>query len=800
MRRLFVAALLFFASLLPAQVTFEGPITIEAGQSGNLVVKGKKKPDVLQPVNPPPAEGSCGFLTSATLPSGTVGESYSVQLAPDASCLLPLADYAIQDLTGVTTWTAVGGATPDFNETFSEPAPCALVETTTGGPTDWPLTGGSTIVSTGPLGSICQLSKADGTTHVITGLGALSRLTVKGTFRRPTGAPGNIVFAMMDASQNTLGFVRVNSTTFNLEVRSTGGTDVNLVTASAVDTTYTVEFDCVQSDSPGSSFCRASINGGAFSANATGTWTAKIDGVRLGAAGTGTGDDWAHGPITMCHAGAFLDGFCAGGAPDQWSATSAQPNAVRLCDSSPCAITDRMDPSDWSWVAGTLTIESAVDPDTRIVEIEDLPFAGGSLSSTGLLSGTPTTDATYTPLVRITDALGNFSEREFSVTIAAEPPPQPPATTTYYVAPSGDNSRSCTTAENIATPKQTINNALACLQPGEALDIRAGTYVEAFASGSIPSGTDWDSPVILQGHTGETVTIRPSGGAEVMRFGNQQYIILDNLVIDGVNVTLDAIKITVGSGIAAHHIRIQNSTVKNAAGSGISLQNGVHHCEFLNLLVDDNGTNSFTHGYYISDAHSNLIDNNIIEDNFGYGGKFDCAATDCVVEPHSNILRNSIIRRNSLDGSRFGWVINTGENNQIYNNVFHENAGGVQITNGGFGNEVDNNTFWNNNAGSNSFNQNCLRVFQSTGSFFRNNICYQHDNGSVVIESGASITQSNNLLGTNPLFDNAAGGDFQVQAGSPAIDAGLTIPAITEDFDGVARPQGAAYDIGAYEQ
>jgi hypothetical protein len=43
------------------------------------------------------------------------------------------------------------------------------------------------------------------------------------------------------------------------------------------------------------------------------------------------------------------------------------------------------------------------------------------------------------------------------------------------------------------------------------------------------------------------------------------------------------------------------------------------------------------------------------------------------------------------------------------------------------------------------------------------------------------------------------GADFHLQSDSPAIDAGLSIPSLLSDFDGVPRPQGLAYDIGAYE-
>ena len=36
--------------------------------------------------------------------------------------------------------------------------------------------------------------------------------------------------------------------------------------------------------------------------------------------------------------------------------------------------------------------------------------------------------------------------------------------------------------------------------------------------------------------------------------------------------------------------------------------------------------------------------------------------------------------------------------------------------------------------------------------------------------------------------------------GSPAINAGVTLSTVTTDFDGVSRPQGGVYDIGAYER
>ena len=45
---------------------------------------------------------------------------------------------------------------------------------------------------------------------------------------------------------------------------------------------------------------------------------------------------------------------------------------------------------------------------------------------------------------------------------------------------------------------------------------------------------------------------------------------------------------------------------------------------------------------------------------------------------------------------------------------------------------------------------------------------------------------------------NAANADFQLGAGSPAINAGIRIALVTTDFAGISRQSGGGYDIGAY--
>jgi hypothetical protein len=50
----------------------------------------------------------------------------------------------------------------------------------------------------------------------------------------------------------------------------------------------------------------------------------------------------------------------------------------------------------------------------------------------------------------------------------------------------------------------------------------------------------------------------------------------------------------------------------------------------------------------------------------------------------------------------------------------------------------------------------------------------------------------------NPLFVNSPL-DLHITFGSPAMDNGITLPGFSTDHDGVTRPQGPAWDIGAYE-
>lgn len=96
-----------------------------------------------------------------------------------------------------------------------------------------------------------------------------------------------------------------------------------------------------------------------------------------------------------------------------------------------------------------------------------------------------------------------------------------------------------------------------------------------------------------------------------------------------------------------------------------------------------------------------------------------------------------------------------------------------------------------------------------------NNICYDTNGyllsdecNTVATCSGASNIFYGNVDGmpayfssninSDPLF--VVAGDYSLQSGSPAVDAGADLSAVfTDDIMGVTRPESTAYDIGAFE-
>lgn len=319
--------------------------------------------------------------------------------------------------------------------------------------------------------------------------------------------------------------------------------------------------------------------------------------------------------------------------------------------------------------------------------------------------------------------------------------------------------------------------------------IQGGIYSEEITGNSIPSGGGEGSRTVVRGATNETVEIRPPAVDSGVTIGpNRTYITLDNLVIDGTDLAGWALQLG-GDDANTHHIRVQNTEVRNTRySSGIIFRPSSHtdqtFFELINVNAHNNGWDCYEkpgnlcHGGYMGSSN-NTIDGGSYHDHpYGHGIQFYSGGS----AGNDNVVKNAKFFNNGTQGLG----VYPGNNNQVYNNILYSNGGsGLRIL--GSNILIYNNTFYSNR----NEDINCSGITSAT---IRNNIFYN----SPTQISGCSVTQSNNLT-TNPSFVNGEAGNFHLQSNSPAIDAGVTIGGILTDADGISRPQGGEYDIGAYE-
>ncbi len=374
----------------------------------------------------------------------------------------------------------------------------------------------------------------------------------------------------------------------------------------------------------------------------------------------------------------------------------------------------------------------------------------------------------------------------------------------FYTSTSGSDSNSGTSS----SPFRTINKGVSILHAGDTLFVKAGTYAEQL-SDSIPSGTSWTNAVTIKANPGDIVTIKPPSSAmRVVTFAyGEKYIIIDDFIMDGANMSSDVIKFQNNSGSAsANHIRISNSEVMNGANMGIliaaddSVPIQADFNEFINLKVHNNGkgdtTGNHLHGMYIQ-TNNNLVDGGSYYSNASHGIQVDSCHG---VNGNNNIFRNLKLHDNGTTSgtgnpaNSIGIGIYCGNNNLVYNVVAWNNGGNFQA------NWLPQNTKFYNDVGYKNFSSNYGNFFigsGANGTLIKNSIGFQGAGSNFVNNAGA--TSQNNLFGVDPLFVDAANANFALKSGSPAIDAGQALSEVTTDINGVTRPQGGVYDIGAYE-
>jgi CSLREA domain-containing protein len=300
----------------------------------------------------------------------------------------------------------------------------------------------------------------------------------------------------------------------------------------------------------------------------------------------------------------------------------------------------------------------------------------------------------------------------------------------------------------------------------------------------------------------DTINFDPSLSGQTITLGSQLPAVTDGagLVIDGgsAKITVSGNN-TVGvfevgtSTISGAKLTLNNLTVANGRallGAGI-LNNSSNTLKVNNSTLS--GNTAYTEGQSggvgggIDNSGALTVRNSTISDNSASnaGGIFNNPSGTLTVS-------NSTVSGNSANF--VGGIYNEGtltvRNSTISNNTGFIETGGIYESGT---NTTLKNTIVANNLGANNLpsGEDCSGTITNGG--------YNLDSGT----SCGFTTQNNSLSSTDPILGPLAdnGGPTKTHAlleGSPAIDKGNSFGATT-DQRGVARPQGAAPDIGSFE-
>lgn len=335
-------------------------------------------------------------------------------------------------------------------------------------------------------------------------------------------------------------------------------------------------------------------------------------------------------------------------------------------------------------------------------------------------------------------------------------------------------------AGDSAHPFQTIQHAADLVNPGDVVVVRNGVYTGGNAIFDVARGGTARNPVVFRAAN---------------RWG---------AVLDGRNNTSED-----GVHVSASFVRIEGFEIKGVFHDGIIPSSGIIELQIVGNNIHDVGRYCETGSIGLSAigvANDNVvIEQNLIHDIGRYAdGENGCSQPNDYWQNHDHGVyvssgTNVIIRNNVFYNIARGWAIHCypGPISQVYiaNNTFafpnpyrdgHIIVGAALTTAA-----IVNNIFYQPQTAGVAFD-----VATTSAVTVEYNLTM---GGTVSTGSGPGVTFSHNIDNVDPMLANAPAFDFQLVATSPAIDAGVTLPYVSNDFLGTSRPQGVAYDIGAFE-
>jgi uncharacterized repeat protein (TIGR02059 family) len=405
----------------------------------------------------------------------------------------------------------------------------------------------------------------------------------------------------------------------------------------------------------------------------------------------------------------------------------------------------------------------------------------------------PSTAGTYAFQWRMRHTTTEFGAQSTSQAIVVS---NPAPSSAFFVSTTGSD----TNAGTQVAPFRTLAKAFSVVQPSGSVQIRGGTYLEGVVN-NCPGGTSWTNMVTVQAYQNEPVNLRPNVGSNFviwLQGAVRQYIQFRDLVLDGVNVEFNVVKLDRPSAgtDTAHHIRLYNCELKNSKFTSILTTFPSDGNEFQKLSIHNCGKTIdaeglYSYAFYIKGS-SNIIEDCDIYDQ-GSSGIQIFSTTGASEPPNSNIIRRCKVHNNCVlstaQGRGAGITVASGTGNLVYNNLIYVNFRGISCS------FTTANKFYNNTIASNPD----IGLYLEGGGTHqaRNNICYLNGTNFLNTSSGGTVTP--NLIGTNPLFVPGNTSNYYLGLGSPAINTGATLTEFSDDYDLNPRPSGA-WDQGAYER
>jgi hypothetical protein len=362
------------------------------------------------------------------------------------------------------------------------------------------------------------------------------------------------------------------------------------------------------------------------------------------------------------------------------------------------------------------------------------------------------------------------------------------------------------------------------INPGDVIYISGGssskTYNETLTINA--SGTSGNDITITKGLTGgHNGQVRIAGGNKVRVNTGIKYVTISYLFIDnpsGAGIDLDG-GWSGGYGNYRHsnpqsHITIDACSLYISNDEAIIMK-GTTYCTVKRCSIWTSTSGGQTDGIWSQASSYNIYEGNtIIINNNSSSPHCDCIQIN---QDTSVTMRFNYCEQNNSKSSNAQGLFGSESwgDFEIYSNVVNltrSNSNAISFRNEARGNmtiKIYGNTIY----GETGSDHGIWVTGSVSSALIKNNVLHYvgQRGGGIISTIGYGGTSHNlqsncggpygtNYITSDPLYADPANGDFTLQSGSPAIDAGIDLGfPYNLDMNGTQRPQGGSWDMGAYE-